>query len=58
MSGVLKLRNISVQLYSDSRRRPRNGPTFLNTPYAGGRHQPRLDKITAMEEEEKSGAAK
>jgi ribose 5-phosphate isomerase RpiB len=26
--------------------------TFLNTPFAGGRHQRRLDKITAIEEEE------
>ncbi len=24
--------------------------TFLNTEYAGGKHQPRLDKIQAMEE--------
>jgi ribose 5-phosphate isomerase B len=26
--------------------------TFLNTPFAGGRHQRRLDKITAIEPEE------
>jgi ribose 5-phosphate isomerase B len=32
--------------------------TFLTTAYLGGRHQRRLDKITAMEEEEKSSAAK
>ena len=27
--------------------------TFLNTPFAGGRHQRRLDKIAAIEKEEK-----
>jgi ribose 5-phosphate isomerase B len=26
--------------------------TFLNTPFAGGRHQRRLDKITAIEQQE------
>ena len=26
--------------------------TFLNTPFAGGRHQRRLDKITALEKQE------
>jgi ribose 5-phosphate isomerase B len=26
--------------------------TFLNTPFAGGRHQCRLDKITAIEQQE------
>jgi len=26
--------------------------TFLNTPFAGGRYQRRLDKITAIEQEE------
>ena len=32
--------------------------TFLTTAYLGGRHQRRLDKITAMEINEKSNAAK
>ena len=31
---------------------------FLATPYAGGRHQRRLDKITSIEKEERIGAAK
>jgi ribose 5-phosphate isomerase RpiB len=30
--------------------------TFLNTPFAGGRHQGRLDKITAIEKEERDRA--
>jgi len=29
---------------------------WLNTPYAGGRHQKRLDKITAIEESQKHRA--
>jgi ribose 5-phosphate isomerase B len=31
--------------------------TFLNTPYAGGRHQRRLDKITQIEKDEQVRAA-
>ena len=31
---------------------------FLNTAYLGGRHQRRLDKITAIEKEERSAPAK
>jgi ribose 5-phosphate isomerase RpiB len=31
--------------------------TFLNTPYAGGRHQGRLDKITQIEKDEQSKRA-
>jgi ribose 5-phosphate isomerase B len=32
--------------------------TFLSTPYLGGRHQRRIDKIAAIEKEEQSVAAK
>jgi ribose 5-phosphate isomerase B len=31
---------------------------FLTTPYLGGRHQRRLDKITAIEKEERGAAAR